>query len=477
MRATRSVSFPTRGSICWIGPLAGEHLPQSIARSTSAEKSEPHQRLCCTDATLSLRGEAKEISADDIAELSNRSKERSRDLCLGQPSAIASAGPRVTIVPDDAMERVFTRVVCDESDGRFLRTTFRGCYRYKEVNAFKGVCKGWRRLARATLTNRVWQERHVLGPMTVTALVTSCKLRHDGCQILQCLDGDADGLAARVVRRLEQTPSEATVHALYQAVTRCLAPAVILPLLRGCLAAGLSLCSGNMQLPDVSLGHSNSGNNQDAKLALHVAVRCDAPEELVLALLHERPGMASEAHSVDGLCAACLPLQTAAKWAASPGVVRALLAVHPAAASESMPISPLRAAFGLTRRVDPRIRLPPPPPAAERWRPLQLALWNHAPDGSIAALLEAHPQAACFQDQLGMTALHLAAVSDASAATVHALMEANPEAVRTRDHDRLLPADYAVLHGASEEVASLLLGSVPENERIGSEGCAGLLFD
>ena len=56
-------------------------------------------------------------------------------------------------------------------------------------------------------------------------------------------------------------------------------------------------------------------------------------------------------------------------------------------------------------------------------------------------------------------------------------MDANPRAVRMRDHDRLLPADYAVMHGAGDEVTSLLFSGVPKDERIGSEGSTGLLFD
>ena len=59
----------------------------------------------------------------------------------------------VGLIPDDALEHIFTRAVCDDHpEGRLLRTTFRGGYRYKEVNAFKGVCVGWRarRVARFT---------------------------------------------------------------------------------------------------------------------------------------------------------------------------------------------------------------------------------------------------------------------------------------------------------------------------------------
>eukprot|EP00966_Prymnesium_polylepis_P243408 5628773-Prymnesium_polylepis.1 len=106
-----------------------------------------------------------------------------------------------------------------------------------------------------------------------------------------------------------------------------------------------------VQLPEMGFAHGSYG---DAKAALHVAVKFDAPEELVLTLLHERPDAASEAHPVDGLCGPYLPLHTAAKWAASAGLVRALLAAHPAAASEPMPIPPLRGVFSATRRIDPR---------------------------------------------------------------------------------------------------------------------------
>lgn len=170
-------------------------------------------------------------------------------------------------------------------------------------------------------------------------------------------------------------------------------------------------------------------------------------------------------------------LMTAAKWAASPATVNALLSANPAAAAEPLPVAPLPEVLSMTLDVSQRRAVPPPPPPSRRWRPLHLALWNRAPEGSIWALLLAHPEASHLQDRHGMTALHFAVVSQASVATISALMDVNPRAARTRDQDRLLPADYAVTHGASEEVTSLLLSGVPEEERIGSEGCAGLLFD
>merc|ERR1712110_447123 len=112
---------------------------------------------------------------------------------------------------------------------------------------------------------------------------------------------------------------------------------------------------------------------------------------------------------------------TAAKWAAKEGVVRALLAVNPGAAAEPLPVSPLHGVFR-SRLVSSQLGIPPLPPDSMRWRPLQLAIWNHAPDGSIGALLRAFPAASELQDHRGMTALHLATVSDASIDILRALM-------------------------------------------------------
>ena len=132
---------------------------------------------------------AYSAAAKNITEPSSHLQEHSRDLRNDQPStteppppaaaAVRAAGvvtvavakvaaarvavkaptgpctPKIGVglIPDDALEHIFTRAVCDDHpEGRLLRTTFRGGYRYKEVNAFKGVCVGWRarRVARFT---------------------------------------------------------------------------------------------------------------------------------------------------------------------------------------------------------------------------------------------------------------------------------------------------------------------------------------
>ncbi len=189
-------------------------------------------------------------------------------------------------------------------------------------------------------------------------------------------------------------------------------------------------------------------------LPLHVAALARAPAAAVAALL-ARPAAAAERSA-----ARALPLHATCAAGAGEDVIALLLAANPGAARERAPCAAL----------EDELRAPPPPPPPsdaapekqggwlrggwaplsppkpEGWLPLEIACASGAPEGAVAALLAAHPEAL----HCG-TALRAACLHKAPAGVVRLLLAARPAAAALPAENGMLAIHFAAMRRGGEK--------------------------